>query len=65
MIISEAAIKLGDTAAALQSDIPCREIPGRGNRLRHAYDSIDLTRIRLLNRTRSASSEGSLSGRTA
>jgi uncharacterized protein with HEPN domain len=48
MIISEAAIKLGDTAAALQPNIPWREIRGIGNRLRHAYDSIDLTRIRLL-----------------
>jgi uncharacterized protein with HEPN domain len=48
MIISEAAIELGDTAAALQPNIPWREIRGIGNRLRHAYDSIDLTRIRLL-----------------
>jgi uncharacterized protein with HEPN domain len=48
MIISAAATKLGDTGAALQPNIPWREIRGLGNRLRHAYDSIDLTRIRLL-----------------
>jgi len=48
VIISEAAIKLSDTAAALQPDVPWREIRGLGNRLRHAYDTIDLTRIRLL-----------------
>lgn len=48
MIISEAATKLGDTAAELCPDIPWREIRGLGNRLRHEYDTIDLTRIWLL-----------------
>jgi uncharacterized protein with HEPN domain len=48
MIISEAAIRLGETAPALQPDIPWREIRGMGNRLRHEYDTIDLARIWLL-----------------
>lgn len=48
MIISEAAVKLGDRAAVLCPDIPWREIRGLGNRLRHEYDTIDLSRIWLL-----------------
>ena len=48
MIISEAAIRLGDAAAALRPDIPWREIRGLGNRLRHEYDTIDLARIWLM-----------------
>ena len=48
MIISETAVKLGDTAAVLCPDSPWREIRGLGNRLRHQYDTIDLTRIWLL-----------------
>ncbi len=48
MIISEAAIRLGDIATTLQPNIPWREIRGVGNRLRHEYDIIDLTRIWLL-----------------
>jgi uncharacterized protein with HEPN domain len=48
MIVSEAAAKLGDTAAVLCPDIPWREIRGLGNRLRHEYDTVDLTRIWLL-----------------
>jgi uncharacterized protein with HEPN domain len=45
VIISEATAKLGDTAADLRPDIPWREIRGLGNRLRHAYDTVDLARI--------------------
>ena len=41
-------MKLGDAAADLCPDIPWREIRGLGNRLRHQYDTIDLTRIWLL-----------------
>jgi uncharacterized protein with HEPN domain len=48
MIISEAAARLGETAAMLQPEIPWREIRGIGNRLRHEYDTIDLARIWLL-----------------
>jgi uncharacterized protein with HEPN domain len=39
--ISEAAHRLGDTAAELCPDVPWRDIRGIGNRLRHAYDTID------------------------
>ena len=48
MIVSEAAVKLGDTATDLCPDIPWREIRGLGNRLRHAYDTVDVARIWLL-----------------
>lgn len=48
LIISEAAIKLGDLAADLCPNIPWREIRGLGNRLRHEYDTIDVVRIWLL-----------------
>ena len=48
MIISEATTKLGDTAADFRPVIPWREIRGLGNRLRHDYDTIDLSRIWLL-----------------
>ncbi len=42
MIISESAVRLGDTAATPRPEIPWREIRGLGNRLRHEYDTIDL-----------------------
>ena len=48
MIISESAIKLGETAVTLRPEIPWREIRGLGNRLRHEYDTIDLARIWLM-----------------
>jgi uncharacterized protein with HEPN domain len=48
LIISEAAVKLGDLAADLCPAIPWREIRGLGNRLRHDYESIDVVRIWLL-----------------
>ncbi|WP_428488279.1 HepT-like ribonuclease domain-containing protein [Rhodopila sp.] len=48
LVISEAAMKLGDRAADLCPAIPWREIRGLGNRLRHDYQSIDVVRIWLL-----------------
>ncbi|MFQ6017186.1 MAG: DUF86 domain-containing protein [Kiloniellaceae bacterium] len=46
--ISEAAVKLGDDAERLCPDIPWRDIRGLGNRLRHAYTTVDVTRIWLI-----------------
>lgn len=40
--ISEAAHRLGERAAELLPDQPWRDIRGMGNRLRHAYDRLDL-----------------------
>jgi uncharacterized protein with HEPN domain len=40
--ICEAAHRLGDRAAALMPDQAWEDIRGMGNRLRHAYDRIDL-----------------------
>jgi uncharacterized protein with HEPN domain len=48
LIISEAAVKLGDITIVLCPDIPWREIRGLGNRLRHDYSNIDVVRIWLL-----------------
>jgi uncharacterized protein with HEPN domain len=45
LIISEAAIKLDETATNLCPGIPWREVRGLGNRLRHEYDTIDVMRI--------------------
>lgn len=39
--ISEPAHRLGDRASALCPGVEWRDIRGLGNRLRHAYDSID------------------------
>ena len=41
LIISEAAIRLGDRAATLCPSVPWRDIRGIGNWLRHQYDRID------------------------
>jgi uncharacterized protein with HEPN domain len=41
LVISEAALRLGDDADALCPDVPWRQIRGLGNRLRHGYDTID------------------------
>ncbi len=46
--ISEAAVKLGDDAEKLCADIPWRDIRSLGNRLRHAYTTVDVTRIWLI-----------------
>jgi uncharacterized protein with HEPN domain len=40
--ISEAAHRLGNAASDLCPDVEWRDIRGLGNRLRHAYDSIDV-----------------------
>ena len=48
LIVSEAAVKLGDLAADLCPSVPWRDIRGLGNRLRHDYESIDVVRIWLL-----------------
>ena len=41
LVISEAAIRLGEDAESLYPAIPWRDIRGIGNWLRHAYDRID------------------------
>ena len=40
--LCEAAFRLGDQAAKLAPNQPWADIRGMGNRLRHAYDRIDL-----------------------
>jgi uncharacterized protein with HEPN domain len=40
--ICEAAHRLGGRAAQLMPNQPCSDIRGMGNRLRHAYDRLDL-----------------------
>jgi uncharacterized protein with HEPN domain len=41
LIISEAAIRLGETAPRLCPLIPWHDIRGIGNQIRHAYDEVD------------------------
>jgi uncharacterized protein with HEPN domain len=41
LVISEAAIRLGDEAEALCPGLPWRDIRGIGNWLRHQYDAVD------------------------
>jgi uncharacterized protein with HEPN domain len=41
LVISEAAIRLGDEAERLYPALPWRDIRGIGNWLRHAYDRVD------------------------
>jgi len=45
LTISEAAAKLGAAASELCPEIPWRSMRGLGNRLRHDYDSINVTQI--------------------
>lgn len=45
LIISEAAIRLGDAAETVCPEIPWRDIRGIGNWLRHQYDRIDAETI--------------------
>jgi uncharacterized protein with HEPN domain len=45
LVISEAAIRLGDEAERRYPDQPWRDIRGIGNQLRHAYERIDLETI--------------------
>lgn len=48
LVISEAAVKLGDLAADLCPTVPWRDIRGLGNRLRHDYGTVDVVRLWLL-----------------
>ena len=45
LVISEAAIRLGDEAEVLCPGLPWRDIRGLGNWLRHQYDRVDLQTI--------------------
>jgi uncharacterized protein with HEPN domain len=45
LIVSEAAIRLKDSAEVLCPGIPWRDIRGSGNWLRHQYDSVDVETI--------------------
>ncbi len=40
-IISEAAVKLGETAETHAPEIPWADVRGMGNELRHGYDTLD------------------------
>jgi uncharacterized protein with HEPN domain len=42
LIISEAAIRLGEEAENLCPSLPWRDIRGIGNWLRHQYDAVDI-----------------------
>jgi uncharacterized protein with HEPN domain len=42
LVVSEAAIRLGDQAAELCPGIPWHKIRGTGNWIRHAYERIDV-----------------------
>ncbi len=45
LVISEAAIRLGDEAATLCPDQPWHKIRGTGNWIRHHYERVDLESI--------------------
>lgn len=45
LIVSEAAIRLGPGAELVCPDQPWPDIRGLGNRIRHAYDRIEIDRI--------------------
>jgi uncharacterized protein with HEPN domain len=45
LVISEAAIRLGDQAEVLCPGLPWRNIRGIGNWLRHQYDRVDMDAI--------------------
>lgn len=45
LIVSEAAIRLGAEAERMCPDQPWPDIRGLGNRIRHAYDRIEIDRI--------------------
>jgi len=42
LIIGEAAVRLGQDAPRIASDVPWRQMRDLGNLLRHAYDKVDL-----------------------
>jgi uncharacterized protein with HEPN domain len=45
LLISEAAVRLGDDAERLCPGLPWRNIRGIGNWLRHRYDSVDVETV--------------------
>ena len=45
LLISEAAVRLGDDAERLCPNLPWRNIRGIGNWLRHQYDNVDLETV--------------------
>jgi len=45
LIISEAAIRLGDKADVLCPSVPWRDIRGIGNWLRHQYDRVEVETV--------------------
>ena len=45
LLISEAAVRLGDDAERLCPDLPWRNIRGIGNWLRHRYDRVDVETV--------------------
>jgi uncharacterized protein with HEPN domain len=45
LIISEAAVKLGDLAPKVCPEIDWRDVRGLGNRLRHEYHTIDVVQL--------------------
>jgi uncharacterized protein with HEPN domain len=45
LIISEAAVRLGDQASVLCPGIPWHKIRGIGNHLRHTYDRVDIVSV--------------------
>jgi uncharacterized protein with HEPN domain len=45
LIISEAAIRLGEQAPALCPGIPWHKIRGTGNHRRHAYEKVDVESV--------------------
>ena len=45
LVISEAAVRLGEEAPALIPEMPWRNIRGIGNWLRHQYDRVDVATV--------------------
>jgi uncharacterized protein with HEPN domain len=45
LVVSEAAIRLGENAPSLIPEVPWRNIRGLGNWLRHQYDRIDIATV--------------------
>lgn len=45
LVISEAAMRLGDKAPELVPEMPWRNIRGIGNWLRHQYDRVDVQTV--------------------
>jgi uncharacterized protein with HEPN domain len=45
LVISEAAVRLGEQAPALCPEIPWHKVRGAGNWLRHQYERVDLETV--------------------